>query len=93
MEKKTVVNNNGIGFLGLLSIIFIVLKLVGVISWSWWWVLSPILVQVGFLGVMLIGILIGLLVIKMQERKISKKTKEIEDKWASLKEQDEWWRK
>lgn len=93
MEKKTVVNNNGIGFLSLLSIIFIVLKLVGVISWSWWWVLSPILVQVGFWVIMLIGLLIGLLVIKMQERKINKKTKEIEDKWAYLKEQDEWWRK
>lgn len=93
MEKKTVVNNNGIGFLSLLSIIFIVLKLVGVINWSWWWVLSPILIQVGFWGVMLIGLLISLLVYEIQERKINKKTKEIEDKWASLKEQDEWWRK
>lgn len=25
-----------------LTIVFIVLKLVKVISWSWWWVLSPI---------------------------------------------------
>lgn len=29
-------------FLDALSIAFIVLKLVGVITWSWWWVLSPI---------------------------------------------------
>lgn len=28
--------------LGLLTIVFIVLKLCGVISWSWLWVLSPI---------------------------------------------------
>lgn len=38
-------NNNasgGIGFVGLLTIAFIVLKLVGVINWSWVWVLSPI---------------------------------------------------
>ena len=33
--------SGGIGFLGLLTIVFIVLKLVGTITWSWWWVLSP----------------------------------------------------
>lgn len=35
-------NSSGIGFCGLLTIVFIVLKLVGVIKWSWLWVLSPI---------------------------------------------------
>lgn len=33
---------SGIGFAGLLTLVFIVLKLVGVIKWSWIWVLSPI---------------------------------------------------
>lgn len=33
---------SGIGFMGLLTLVFIVLKLVGVIKWSWIWVLSPI---------------------------------------------------
>lgn len=32
----------GIGFTGLLSIVFIVLKLTKVIAWSWVWVLAPI---------------------------------------------------
>lgn len=38
-------NNNsskGIGFTGLLTILFIALKLLGIINWSWVWVLSPI---------------------------------------------------
>lgn len=39
---QTQASNNGIGFTGLLTIVFIVLKLVGVIAWSWWWVLSPL---------------------------------------------------
>jgi len=39
MEKKERV---GIGFVGLLTVAFIVLKLCGVIAWSWWWVLSPV---------------------------------------------------
>lgn len=35
-------SSSGIGFTGLLTIAFIVLKLTGVIAWSWWWVLSPL---------------------------------------------------
>lgn len=34
-------NSRGIGFFGLLGIVFIVLKLVGTIAWSWFWVLAP----------------------------------------------------
>lgn len=34
--------NSGIGFSGLLTIVFIVLKLTKVINWSWLWVLSPV---------------------------------------------------
>ena len=34
--------NTGIGLGGLLTLLFITLKLTHVISWSWWWVLAPI---------------------------------------------------
>lgn len=34
--------SSGIGFTSLLTIVFIVLKLCGIIAWSWWWVLSPL---------------------------------------------------
>lgn len=34
--------SNGIGFAGLLTIVFIILKLIEKIDWSWIWVLSPI---------------------------------------------------
>lgn len=37
--------SGGIGFFGLLALIFICLKLAGVgvvADWSWWWVLSPL---------------------------------------------------
>lgn len=43
MSSETKVSySGGIGFTGLLTIVFIVLKLVGTIVWSWWWVLSPL---------------------------------------------------
>lgn len=35
--------SGGIGFFGLLTIAFIVLKLTHVIAWSWWWVLAPMM--------------------------------------------------
>lgn len=40
-DKKSIVSVHGVGFCGLLTIAFIVLKLIGKISWSWIWVLAP----------------------------------------------------
>lgn len=34
-------SSGGIGFFGALGLLFIGLKLGGVIAWSWWWVLAP----------------------------------------------------
>lgn len=42
--SKNSTQSGGIGFAGLLTIVFIVLKLTKYIDWSWWWVLSPILI-------------------------------------------------
>ena len=50
MENST----TGIGFTGILAIVFIVLKLTKVITWSWWWVLCPIWGSVAFALVVLI---------------------------------------
>ena len=36
----------GIGIFDVVGIVFIILKLVGVINWSWWWVLAPIWIPV-----------------------------------------------
>lgn len=39
---KDSTSTGGISFFGLLTIVFITLKLIGTIDWSWLWVLSPI---------------------------------------------------
>lgn len=39
MKKQQ--GNGGIGVFGLLGVAFIVMKLCGVIDWSWWWVTAP----------------------------------------------------
>ena len=57
MSEKSSSASGGIGFAGLLTIAFIVLKLTGVISWSWLWVLSPIWISV-LIAVLVIAIVL-----------------------------------
>ena len=57
MDNKA--KQGGLGIVSVLTIIFIVLKLLGVIRWSWIWVLSPIwisaVIVVAVFSVILIG--------------------------------------
>ena len=46
VDNNNNVRSGGIGFFGLLGIVFITLKLCGVIDWEWWLVLTPIWVPV-----------------------------------------------
>jgi len=59
-NTTTTSSSGGVGFAGLLTILFIGLKLGGVIDWSWWWVLSPIWIS---WGIMLLILVVGLLFI------------------------------
>ena len=49
-----VTRNNGVTFADVLLVVFIVLKLCGVIDWSWWWVLSPLWISVVIVGMVVI---------------------------------------
>ena len=49
----------GLGILGVVEIVFIILKLLGVINWSWWIVLIPLWID---LGITLLAILIIIIV-------------------------------
>ena len=42
MSAENSSSSGGVGFVGLLTIVFTVLKLMCIIDWSWWWVVSPI---------------------------------------------------
>ena len=48
----------GVGFVGLLTVAFIILKLCKVINWSWLWVLSPIWVVSAIVLIILLAIVI-----------------------------------
>ncbi|MFO0449624.1 MAG: hypothetical protein ACK52I_13365 [Pseudomonadota bacterium] len=42
-------SSSGIGLSGMLTVLFVGLKLTHYIDWSWWWVLSPTLIPIGVL--------------------------------------------
>jgi hypothetical protein len=42
MSNNSSSSSSGIGLPGLLTVLFVGLKLTGHITWSWWWVLSPL---------------------------------------------------
>lgn len=51
-------NYGGISFFGLLQIVFIVLKLIDRIDWSWWWVLAPMWISLAIVGVFVVFCLV-----------------------------------
>lgn len=57
-QKISVMQKDGIGFVGLLQIVFIVLKLCGVINWSWVFVMLPLIISAGLFVIIFIIVLI-----------------------------------
>lgn len=57
--SKTNTSQGGIGFFGVLTILFIALKLLGIINWSWIWVLSPLWIPFSIVIFSLLIILIA----------------------------------
>lgn len=55
-------SSSGIGFSGLLTVLFIGLKLTGYITWPWLWVLSPLWISI-VLVVLFIGTVLGIAII------------------------------
>jgi hypothetical protein len=79
MSESSSSSSGGIGFVGLLTIVFITLKLTEVIDWSWWWVLSPLWISVAVVvGITVLVLLVlgfvalfALCVDKWHDRKVS----------------------
>lgn len=60
--EATVVRSGGVGLGTVLFLIFLVLKLTGHISWSWWWVTAPLWIPFGVVGAIIGFSLIVLLI-------------------------------
>ena len=60
--------------LSLLLVAFVVLKLCGVIDWSWWWVLSPLWIPLGIL-ILILAVIGVMKLVAMIARKMKKRGK------------------
>ena len=58
MADREVQYNGGIGFFGMLTLIFVVAKITGYIDWSWFWVFSPVIFSLGFAMTFLVIVVI-----------------------------------
>lgn len=57
MATTSSAGGGGVGFLGLLTVLFVGLKLTNFIAWSWWWVLAPTWVPLALTVAVIIGTL------------------------------------
>ena len=74
MNDKSVRVSLGISLSGLTFIVFLVLKLCGVIDWSWWWVTAPLwgpfaLLIAGLFVYIIIAVIIALVRCCIRKRK------------------------
>ncbi len=62
MSESTSSSGGGIGFCGLLTILFIGLKLTDYIDWSWFWILSPLWIPLALVLAILavVGVVFGI---------------------------------
>ena len=68
-------SSSGIGICGVLTIVFIVLKLVGVINWSWLWVLCPLWIDI------LLTVIVLVIIAIINKRASNKYRKSERIKW------------
>lgn len=68
-DSRTSASSGGIGFAGMLTILFIGLKLTGYIDWSWWWVFSPIWISFLIFVVVLIVVFIVAAIVTVSNRR------------------------
>ena len=79
-RSPVTVVNRGVTPLSLLGIAFIVLKVMGQITWSWWWVLAPFWIPVVIAVTVLLFVLLMIAIIASKDAKKLEEVKEPEAK-------------
>ena len=65
MSKNNSNSSSGIGFFGLMFLIFMTLKLTNFITWSWWWVTAPLWGGFALMGIIAI---IAIIIISIKNK-------------------------
>ncbi len=72
MENQSHIGSAGLGVLGVLTIIFVVLKLLHIIEWSWLFVFSPALIGLALKIILIIGAVLMVMLGTRRGRKSKK---------------------
>jgi hypothetical protein len=72
MSSSSSSSSGGIGFFGLLTIVFVTLKLTGFIDWSWWLVLLPLYGSIAFFLIFAVIALVIAFFVAKQEVEIKR---------------------
>ena len=67
-NTQIVIGGNGIGLAGILTIIFVIMKCLGHLSWSWLWVFAPLWISAGIGVLILIVALIAILIVALASK-------------------------
>ena len=66
MSKENQAVSTGFPLASILTIIFVLAKLVGGVTWSWWWVVSPLWISaaigIGILAVTFVAVVIAAII-------------------------------
>jgi hypothetical protein len=76
-------SSSSIGLSGMLTVLFVGLKLTHYIDWSWWWVLSPTLIPIGVLLLIFLFLALWAAGCELRDFLKNKKRKEKEKRNAS----------
>ena len=57
----------GLNILGVVEIVFIILKLLGIINWSWWIVLIPLWIDLGITLLVILVIIVAIIIDNKRE--------------------------
>jgi len=68
VSSSSLSSSSGIGFIGLLTILFIGLKLTGYITWSWVWVLSPLWIGTAVILGLLFFLVLAMFIFEVLKR-------------------------
>ena len=63
MSTESKARSGGVGFGGLLFLLFLTLKLTNVIDWSWWWVTAPLWGVFAFIALIMLIVAIGAVIV------------------------------
>lgn len=72
MENQSHIGSTGLGVLGVLTIIFVVLKLLHIIEWSWLLVFLPVLIGLALKIILIIGAVLMVMLGTRRGRKSKK---------------------